>query len=66
MKNAPVPYITLPVLKKFPIYIYSYEQQNEIVKILDKFDEYINDINKGLPYEIELRKNNTSTIEINY
>ena len=56
MKKASVPYITLSVLKKFPIYIYSYEQQIEISNILDKFDEYINDINKGLPYEIELRK----------
>ncbi len=32
------------------------EEQQRIVNILDKFDEYCNDITKGLPAEIEMRK----------
>ena len=32
------------------------QQQNEIVNILEKIDNLINDISEGLPAEIELRK----------
>lgn len=31
-------------------------RQKEIVEILDKFDTLVNDISKGIPLEIELRK----------
>jgi type I restriction enzyme, S subunit len=33
----------------------SFEEQNEIVKILDKFDKLINDISEGIPAEIKYR-----------
>ena len=52
---------TIPSLDKKSIFEINISLPNmkiqiEISSILDKFDEYINDINKGLPYEIELRK----------
>ena len=40
--------IMVPILPK--------QQQNEIVNILDKIDNFINNISEGLPAEIELRK----------
>jgi type I restriction enzyme S subunit len=43
-------------MKEFSILIPPMEEQNKIVDILDKFDELINNINIGLPCEIELRK----------
>ena len=39
-------YIEIPTLTR----------QREIVEILDKFDTLVNDISKGLPREIELRR----------
>ena len=43
-------------VKKYEISIPSLTRQKEIVEILDKFDTIVNDISKGLPREIELRK----------
>ena len=41
---------------KFEFPIISLKEQERIVNILDKFDALCNDITKGLPAEIELRK----------
>ena len=51
MKN-----LTMENIRKFNIIVPSIAVQNYIVKILDKLDTYANDINEGLPKEIELRQ----------
>ena len=43
-------------LKKIKIPVPPLEEQERIVNILDKFDALCNDITKGLPAEIEMRK----------
>ena len=43
-------------LKKIKIPVPPLEEQERIVKILDRFDALCNDISSGLPAEIELRK----------
>ncbi|MDJ6542875.1 restriction endonuclease subunit S, partial [Salmonella enterica] len=52
------PVISLPMgdLKKLVIPIPPIEVQQEIVRILDKFDTLAHSISEGLPREIELRK----------
>lgn len=44
------------ILKRYPIIIPPIPIQDYIVSILDKFDKLVNDINEGLPKEIELRQ----------
>ncbi len=39
-----------------PVPIFPLEVQNKIVNILDKFDKLINNINEGIPAEIEARR----------
>ena len=51
-----MPQISLPVTEKFEIFLPSLEEQEKIVKILDKFEKLTNDITVGLPAEIELRR----------
>lgn len=41
---------------EFPIFLPPFAEQERIVKILDKFDALVNDINSGLPAEIEARR----------
>ena len=43
-------------LSKAMIPLPTIEEQNRIVEILDRFDELINDISKGLPAELEIRQ----------
>ena len=43
-------------VKKYEIQIPTLTRQKEIVEILDKFDTLVNDISKGLPRVIELRR----------
>lgn len=43
-------------ISSFPIPIPSLEEQERIVAILDRFDSLVNDLSKGLPAEIEARK----------
>lgn len=44
------------ILKRYPIIIPTIPVQEQVVSILDKFDKLVNDINEGLPKEIELRQ----------
>ena len=48
--------VTGAILSKIKIYVPSKEEQERIVKILDKFDKLINDISEGIPAEIEARR----------
>ena len=43
-------------IKKAKIPVPSMEEQNRIVKILDHFDDLVNDISSGLPAEIKARR----------
>ena len=51
MKN-----LTMEKIRKFKIPIPSLEIQSRIVQVLDNFDKVCNDLNIGLPKEIELRQ----------
>lgn len=46
----------IPDIEKLKIPIPNIDIQNDIVKILDKFDKLVNDFSEGLPAEIEARK----------
>lgn len=48
--------IRKPMMVDYPIPIPSLEEQERIVAILDRFDSLVNDLSKGLPAEIEARK----------
>lgn len=50
------PLITAGQMKQVSIPVPNIKKQNEIVKILDKFDKLCNDISEGLPAEIEARQ----------
>ena len=51
-----IPKLTQKDLKEIKIIIPCIEVQNEIVRILDNYDEMVNKLEQGLPKEIELRK----------
>lgn len=51
MKN-----LTMEKIRKFKIPVPSLEIQSRIVQVLDNFDKVCNDLNIGLPKEIELRQ----------
>ena len=51
-----VPDLTHKAFYKLEIYFPPLEEQERIVNILDKFDALCNDITRGLPAEIEMRK----------
>ena len=55
-QGAGYPAISDSDLKKCKIPIPPLSVQNEIVKILDKFDALVNDLTRGLPAEIHARK----------
>lgn len=44
------------IVKSLKLPIYSFEEQNRIVSILDKFEELLNDKNFGLNYSLSLRE----------
>ena len=52
----PVSCILQQFLQQFDVKIPSIEEQQRIVNILDRFDKLVNDINVGLPAEIEARR----------
>ena len=51
-----VKHILASAMKKFKIPLPTFEEQEEIVYILDRFDKLCNDISEGLPAEIEARR----------
>lgn len=54
--GASYPSISDALVKKYKIPVPSLEIQSRIVEVLDKFDTVCNDLNIGLPKEIELRQ----------
>ncbi|WIH89825.1 restriction endonuclease subunit S [Brachyspira pilosicoli] len=54
--HSSVTSIRRPMLDNYPVPVPPLEEQERIVNILDKFDALCNDITRGLPAEIELRK----------
>lgn len=48
--------INANIVKNLKVPLPSLEEQERIVKILDKFDKLINDISEGIPAEIEARR----------
>jgi len=55
-RTAGIPTLDKKDVENITISIPSITRQQEIVEILDKFDTLVNDISKGLPREIELRR----------
>ena len=51
-----VPSLTQKVLNKVQIPVPSLQEQDRIVRLLDRFDRLCNDISEGLPAEIEARQ----------
>lgn len=51
-----IPQLTKPMIKDKPIPLPSLDIQSRIVQVLDNFDAVCNDLNIGLPKEIELRQ----------
>ena len=56
MYQGSVSSIRRPMLNKFPVPVPPIEEQERIVKILDRFNKLCNDPSEGLPAEISLRK----------
>ena len=54
--GASYPAISDALVKKYKIPVPSLEIQSRIVQVLDNFDKVCNDLNIGLPKEIELRQ----------
>ena len=48
--------VDMAKFKQFKFPMITMNKQNEIVELLDKFEEYCSDSTQGLPAEIELRK----------
>ena len=51
-----IPQLTAPMLKKTEIPVPRIEIQERIVRVLDNFEAICNDLNIGLPAEIEARQ----------
>ena len=51
-----VPSLTQAVLNKVAIAVPTFEEQERIVSILDRFDKLCNNISEGIPAEIEARQ----------
>lgn len=51
-----IPQLTVPMISNYMIPVPPKEKQEEIARILNKFDKLCNDISEGLPAEIEARK----------
>lgn len=51
-----VPTLTQSILSKLPLVLPPLSEQKRIAEILDKFDALVNDLESGLPAEIEARR----------
>lgn len=56
VRKSSIPRLSSNVIKDLEIPIPTLEEQQRLVDILDRFDTLVNDPNKGLPAEIEARK----------
>ena len=56
VSGAAQPKLNQANLNRIPIPVPSFEEQERIVAILDKFDELVNDLSSGLPAEIKARR----------
>lgn len=56
VRRGSIPRISREVFEKLEIKLPTLEEQERIVKILDRFDSLCNDISSGLPAEIEARQ----------
>ena len=54
--KSKVVHSSVPAIKEIEIPLPPIEEQERIVKILDRFDKLCNDISEGLPAEIEARQ----------
>ena len=54
--HSSVTSIRRPMLNNFPVPVPPLKEQERIVKILDRFNTLCNDITRGLPAEIDMRK----------
>jgi type I restriction enzyme S subunit len=55
-KGAKMPRGDKTAIMKYPIPVPPLEEQERVVAILDRFDALCNDLNSGLPAEIEARQ----------
>lgn len=56
VRRASVPRISKEVFEKMEITVPSIEEQIRVVDLFDRFEKIINNVNDGLPAEIELRR----------
>ena len=56
MSHGSQPNLSMRVLEQFDVKIPPIEEQERIVRLLDRFDVLCNDISAGLPAEIEARQ----------
>ena len=56
VRRASVPRISTNIFEKMEIIIPSIDIQRKIIEIFDRFEKIINNVNDGLPAEIELRR----------
>ena len=56
VRKASIPRLSKAIIEKIKIPLFSIEEQQRIVDILDRFDILCSDISAGLPAEIEARQ----------
>lgn len=54
--DATIAHYTISQIKETPVPVPSWEEQQRLIDILDRFDTLVNDLSQGLPAEIEARK----------
>ena len=54
--DATIAHYTISQIKETPVPVPTWDEQQRIITILDKFDTLINDLSQGLPAEIEARR----------
>lgn len=56
VSSGTVQNLNADIVKSIELPVYTFEEQERIVSILDKFDKLVNDMKEGLPAEIEFRR----------